>query len=110
MPLYYFDRCSDGKVLVDVTSTEIADLNEARTRALHIVHRHLRRRSRGRDWSRWAVDVSDEDGRTVLLVPLATPERQKSGPLGCCAEVLTEVHRQGIRVVTGFTRSDLAGS
>ena len=80
MPLYYFDRCSDEKVLVDIIGAEIANLDEARTHALHIAHRNLRGRPRGRDWSRWAVDVSDEDGRTVLLVPFGNAERQKSGP------------------------------
>ena len=84
MPLYYFDRCSDEKVLVDVTGAEVADLDEARTHALHIAYRHLRGRPRSRDWSRWVVDVSDEHGRAVLLVPFGdarTAEARASGML-----------------------------
>ena len=76
MPHYYFD-CTDGqRFVLDDEGIDLSDRDAARALARALA-KGLMEASRPsiRDWSGWAVDVTDEAGEPVMSVPFLSPGR-----------------------------------
>ena len=69
MPRYYFDCLGDHELVADDHGADLPSLTAAREHALRIARSVMAAGSRTDDWSRWTVDVADEAGEPVLVVP-----------------------------------------
>ncbi|MDQ4061442.1 MAG: hypothetical protein M3145_10135 [Pseudomonadota bacterium] len=76
MPHYYFD-CTDGqRFVLDDEGIDLSDSDAAHALARALA-KGLMEASRPsiRDWSGWAVDVTDEAGESVMSVPFLSSGR-----------------------------------
>ena len=76
MPHYYFD-CTDGqRFVLDDEGIDLSD-SDAACALARALAKGLMEASRPsiRDWSGWAVDVTDEAGEPVMSVPFLSSGR-----------------------------------
>ena len=65
MPRYYFSL-TNGRTFNDTDGLELPDLAAARKEAIGFARDLIRMKPERRDWSSWAVRVTDEAQRLVL--------------------------------------------
>ena len=70
MPRFVFSLREHASTTIQVGAREFPGLEGARAHAVHLV-RNIRigSRARSQDWAGWAVEVTDEQGELLLLVP-----------------------------------------
>ncbi len=78
MPRYYFVLFSNDGFMDDVEGTELPDLAAARHEAREDVE-YLRQRRIGgrRSWAGWEMQVRDDGGAVLLVVPFSRSARAK---------------------------------
>ncbi|HEY0207410.1 MAG TPA: hypothetical protein VGC15_25055 [Acetobacteraceae bacterium] len=78
MPRYYFVLSNRDGLIDDVEGTELPDLAAARREAEHDVE-HLRQHRVGgrRCWAGWAMQVHDDSGAVLLVVPFSRSARAR---------------------------------
>lgn len=76
MPRYYFHVWSGGRLSPDETGCALPCLDEARRKA-HALRSHIVGQSADEleDWAAWDIEVTDDAGRTVLLLPIGGERR-----------------------------------
>jgi len=72
VPHYFFHFKIEDRLYVDDDGAELPDLSHAHAFAQNFV-RGIRERSNelGTNWSRYAIEVADSTGRSILIVPFA---------------------------------------
>jgi len=78
MPRYYFVLSSNDGFMDDVEGTELPDLAAVRHEAQEDVE-HLRQRRIGgrRSWAGWEMQVRDDGGAVLLVVPFCRSARAR---------------------------------
>jgi len=71
MPRYFFDCLSDHEIVADDHGVNLPDLKAAREHALRTAWRLIAAGSKTDDWRRWTVDISDESGEPMLVIPFS---------------------------------------
>jgi hypothetical protein len=81
MPRYYF-HVTNKRPFEDIDGLELSDLEEVREEAAGLARDLMRMESSRRDWSHWAVRVTDEATKPVLNLAFADAD-QKWGSNVC---------------------------
>ncbi len=71
MPRYFFDCVSDHELVADDHGIDLPDLNAAREHALRTARQVIAAGSKTDDWSRWTVDIADQTGEPLLVIPFS---------------------------------------
>ena len=64
----YFHCVNDEEVLVDRSGADVEDLIEAHARATRVVQAFITKPG-PRDWRAWTMQVSDEEGEEIFVMP-----------------------------------------
>jgi hypothetical protein len=68
MPRYFFN-IANGRSFDDVDGLELPDIAAARAEAMGFARDLMRLEPERRDWSRWAVRVTDDNRKPVFDLP-----------------------------------------
>jgi hypothetical protein len=70
MPRYYFDLDAGDQITPDAEGTELADVQAARTRALHMLGEIAKAEMRHEDRAQQRIHIHDNRGNVLLTVSL----------------------------------------
>lgn len=78
MPRYFVNLTDDRRFLADSEGLEFPDTEAARRHALREVRLLVGNEGRGNgDWEGWRIEVTDEDDRIVLTVPMSEVDQPR---------------------------------
>jgi hypothetical protein len=70
MPRFFF-HIRNGHPFNDIDGLELADMQAVQAEAVGLARDLMRIEKTQRDWSKWDILVTDENGGIVLQLPLA---------------------------------------
>jgi uncharacterized protein DUF6894 len=71
MAHFYFHCSSAEEIRIDRCGSDVEDLVEAHARAIQLIQAAITATG-PEDWRDWAIDVRDDEGEEVFLVPFSS--------------------------------------